>query len=130
MSSFRIISLGILPAISSSIPAKFSELGINDKFFLTFTIGRGSPLLKDRYISLLGSKIPKLSVRLACGSASITSTLLPSLANPAEMFIAEVVLPTPPLWFTITIFLIGVIFNYMQILFLFYIFQKNILLFI
>ena len=48
-------------------------------------------------------------VALACGSRSMSSTLCPRAASPAERLIAVVVLPTPPFWLavaTIFIFLI------------------------
>ena len=46
---------------------------------------------------------PRLTVRLPCGSASISKTLLPVFARPTPRLTVVVVLPTPPFWFVIAI---------------------------
>ena len=46
---------------------------------------------------------PKPLVAFACGSRSITSTVLRIRANAAAKFTTVVVLPTPPFWFATAI---------------------------
>ena len=55
--------------------------------------------------SLLGSVIPKLTVKECCASASKQRTLFPCRASPAPRLVAVIVLPTPPFMFDTVIVL-------------------------
>ena len=57
------------------------------------------PIASDRVKgSLSGCGLPRLMVRLACGSASTSSTFFPACASPMPKLAQVVVLPTPPFW--------------------------------
>ncbi len=43
-----------------------------------------------------GALMPRLTVRLPCGSASTSKTRSPALTNPAPRLTVETVFPTPP----------------------------------
>ena len=64
--------------------------------------------------------IPNPDEVLACGSASISSTFLPSAAKAAAKLIEVVVLPTPPFWFANEIIFPIYFLSLMSILFDFY----------
>ena len=57
------------------------------------------PIASDRVKgSLSGWGLPRLMVRLPCGSPSIRRTFFPACAKPIPRFAQVVVLPTPPFW--------------------------------
>ena len=57
------------------------------------------PIASDRVKgSLSGCGLPRLMVRLPCGSASTSSTFFPACASPMPKLAQVVVLPTPPFW--------------------------------
>ena len=60
---------------------------------------RTSYMVADRESGLK----PRPCVRLACGSKSIKTTLLPRWDSPTPTLIVVVVLPTPPFWFATAI---------------------------
>ena len=104
----KIVSRLMALTRDTSIPDNWMSAGIRSTpsgWCRTPSLGRSGSSIRIRPIasdsvkgSLSGWGLPRLIVRLPCGSPSISRTFFPACAKPIPRLAQVVVLPTPPFW--------------------------------